>query len=96
MGLAIIEGTESEHVLLYYRVIVWTKVVTFLMGLITVTPSEPLKDRFKYLQRQFRSAAFHELNMISVSAAPSLVLLQALLSGVSSNSHLVRRSLLTV
>ncbi|KAJ5219959.1 transcriptional regulator family: Fungal Specific TF [Penicillium chermesinum] len=83
MGLAIIEGTENEHTLLYYRVIVWTKVITFLLGLIIVTPSEPLREHFKYLQRQYRAAAFRDLNSISVSAPPSLILLQALLSGVS-------------
>lgn len=84
MGLAIIENSESKQILLYYRVVVSTKVITFLMGLILATPSEPLKEHFKYLQRQYRSAAFQDLSLISVSATPSLVLLQALLSGVSS------------
>lgn len=86
MGLAIIEHSESEQVLQLYRISVWVKAISCISKLAPLISSEPLKVHFRSLKKQYEAAALEELNSISITAAPSLPLLQALLSGVRWSS----------
>ncbi|KAJ5111010.1 transcriptional regulator family: Fungal Specific TF [Penicillium argentinense] len=81
MGLAIIEGSESEHVLHLYRISVWVKALSCISKMAPMISSEPLRVHFRALKKQYEAAAVEELDSISLTAAPSLALLQALLSG---------------
>jgi len=83
MGLAIIEGRESEQILQLYRINIWVKAITFISALAPMISSEPLKVHFRRLKKQFEVSAIDELNSIPLTAPPSLALLQALLAGVS-------------
>lgn len=85
MGLAIIEGSESEQVLQLYRISVWVKAISCISKLAPLISSEALKVHFRSLKKQFEAAALEDLDSIAITAAPSLPLLQALLSGVSDN-----------
>ncbi|KAJ5120047.1 transcriptional regulator family: Fungal Specific TF [Penicillium atrosanguineum] len=81
MGLAIIERTENETILQLYRITVWVKAICFISALAPMISSEPLKVHFRRLKKQYEVSAIDELNSIPLTAPPSLVLLQALLSG---------------
>lgn len=84
MGLAIIERRESEPTLQLYRINVWVKAICFISALAPMISSEPLKVHFRRLKKQYEVAAIDELNSIPLTAPPSLAMLQALLSGVST------------
>lgn len=84
MGLAIIERSESEQILQLYRINVWVKAISFITALAPMISSKPLKVHFSRLKKQYEVSAMDELNSIPVAAPPSLALLQALLSGVST------------
>lgn len=83
MGLAIIERSESEHVLHLYRISVWVKALACISKMAPMISSAALRVHFRALKKQYEVAAIEELDSISLTAAPSLALLQALLSGVS-------------
>ncbi|KAJ5692257.1 transcriptional regulator family: Fungal Specific TF [Penicillium macrosclerotiorum] len=81
MGLAIIESSESEQVLQFYRISVWVKAISCISKLAPLISSPHLKYHFKTLKKQYEAAAVEELNAIPITASPSLTLIQALLSG---------------
>ncbi|KAJ5820297.1 transcriptional regulator family: Fungal Specific TF [Penicillium riverlandense] len=81
MGLAIIEGSECEQVLQYYRISVRVKAIASISKLAPLISSERLKVHFRTLKKQYEVAAQEELNQLPLAAAPSLGLLQSLLSG---------------
>lgn len=80
MGLAIIEGTECEQVLQYYRINVWVKAMGFISNVSPLLTSEPLGDHFRSLKKRYEVAAVEILNQIPMAAEPSLLLLQSILS----------------
>lgn len=82
MGLAIIEKSECEQVLQHYRISVWVKAMGCISKLAPLIASEPLKIHFRTLKKQFEAAAIDLLNQIPLAAAPSLLLLQSLMSAV--------------
>jgi hypothetical protein len=82
MGLAIIEGNECEQVLQHYRIIVWVKAMGCISKLAPLIPSEPLKIHFRKLKKRYEAAATELLNQVPLAAAPSLLLLQSLMSAV--------------
>ncbi|KAJ5336465.1 uncharacterized protein N7506_004487 [Penicillium brevicompactum] len=88
MGLAIIEGSECEQVLQHYRINVWVKAMGCISKLAPLIPSEPLKVHFRTLKKQFEAAATDLLNQIPLTAAPSLLLLQSLMSAVRLMQYL--------
>ncbi|CAI7591497.1 unnamed protein product [Penicillium pancosmium] len=81
MGLAIIERSESEQVLHLYRISVWVKALSCISKMAPLISSAPLRVHFRALKKQYEAAANEELDSISLTAVPSLPLLQALLSG---------------
>lgn len=83
MGLAIIEHSESEQVLHLFRISVWVKALSCISKMAPLISSAPLRVHFRALKKQYEAAANEELDSISLTAVPSLPLLQALLSGVS-------------
>jgi hypothetical protein len=83
MGLAIIERSEGEPVLHLYRISVWVKALSCISKMAPLISSAPLRVHFRALKKQYEAAANEELDSISLTAVPSLPLLQALLSGVS-------------
>lgn len=83
MGLAIIERSESEHMRHLYRISVWVKALSCISKMAPVISSAPLRGHFRALKKQYEAAAIEELDSVSLTAVPSLALLQALLSGVS-------------
>jgi hypothetical protein len=85
MGLAIMDRSESEQVLQFYRISVWIKAFSCISKLAPLISSEPLKAHFRNLKKQYEAGAIEELNSIPLTASPSLPLLQALLSGVSQD-----------
>jgi hypothetical protein len=95
MGLAIIEGSESEQTLQYYRINVWVKAIACISKLAPLISSERLKIHFRTLKRQYEVAAQEELNQLPLAAAPSLGLVQSLLSGVSISELCYLADLLT-
>ncbi|KAJ5768616.1 hypothetical protein N7533_001199 [Penicillium manginii] len=81
MGLAIIERSEGEPVLHLYRISVWVKALSCISKMAPLISSAPLRVHFRALKKQYEAAANEELDSISLTAVPSLPLLQALLSG---------------
>ncbi|KAJ5594403.1 transcriptional regulator family: Fungal Specific TF [Penicillium hispanicum] len=88
MGLAIIEHSENDQVLQFYRICVWAKAVASISKLAPLVSSERLKVHFRTLKKQYEAAAIEELNSIPMTAVPSLALLQALLSGKRLMQHM--------
>jgi hypothetical protein len=84
MGLAIIEGSECEQVLQHYRINVWIKAMGVISKMAPLIASEALKVHFRKLKKRYESAALEMLNQIPLAAAPSLLLLQSLMSAVCS------------
>lgn len=82
MGLAIIEGAESEQVLQHYRINVWVKAMGCISKMSPLIPSKPLRDNFRSLKKRYEAAAIEILNQIPLAAEPSLLLLQSVLSAV--------------
>jgi hypothetical protein len=95
MGLAIIEGSECEQVLQYYRISVWVKAIACISKLAPLISSKRLRIHFRTLKKQYEVAAQEELNQLPLAAAPSLGLLQSLLSGASFSFGIVLSSALT-
>lgn len=86
MGLAIIEGTECEQVLQYYRINVWIKAMAFISKMAPLLTSGRLGDHFRSLKKRYEAAAVEILDQIPLAAEPNLLLLQSILSGVCSFS----------
>jgi hypothetical protein len=82
MGLAIIEGTECEQVLQHYRIIVWVKAMGCISKMAPLITSESLKAHFRTLKKRYEVSAIELLNQVPLAAAPSLLLLQSLMSAV--------------
>ncbi|CAG7959655.1 unnamed protein product [Penicillium salamii] len=88
MGLAIIESSECEEVLQHYRINVWVKAMGCISKMAPLITSEPLKIHFRKLKKRYEAAAAELLNQIPLAAAPSLLLLQSLLSAVRLMQYL--------
>ncbi|CAI7616543.1 unnamed protein product [Penicillium glandicola] len=82
MGLAIIEGTECEQVLQHYRLNVWVKAMGYISKMAPLITSESLSFHFRSLKKRYEAAALEILNQIPLAAAPSLLLLQSVLSAI--------------
>jgi hypothetical protein len=85
MGLAIIERTESEQVLQHYRITVWVKAMGCISKMGPLITSESLRAHFRSLKKRYEASAIEILNQLPLAAAPSLLLLQSILSAVSSS-----------
>lgn len=83
MGLAIIERSECEQVLQHYRINVWVKARSCISKMAPLIASESLKAHFRTLKKQYEAAAMELLNQVPLTASPSLLLLQSLMSAVS-------------
>ncbi|KAJ6009450.1 hypothetical protein N7522_004466 [Penicillium canescens] len=88
MGLAIIEGSECEQVLQHYRINVWIKAMGVISKLAPLIASEALKVHFRKLKKRYEAAALEMLNQIPLAAAPSLLLLQSLMSATRLMQYL--------
>ncbi|KAJ5555013.1 hypothetical protein N7535_007455 [Penicillium sp. DV-2018c] len=80
MGLAIIEGTEPEQVLQHYRMTVWVKAICCISKTGPLITSEALRIHFRTLKKRYEASAAEILNQLPLAAAPSLLLLQSILS----------------
>ncbi|KAJ5372744.1 transcriptional regulator family: Fungal Specific TF [Penicillium concentricum] len=88
MGLAIIEGTECEQVLQYYRINVWVKAMGCISKMAPLVPSKPLRDHFRSLKKRYEASAIEILNQIPLAAEPSLLLLQSIMSATRLMQYL--------
>ncbi|CAG8162038.1 unnamed protein product [Penicillium olsonii] len=88
MGLAIIENSECEQVLQHYRINVWVKAMGCISKMAPLITSEPLTIHFRTLKKRYEAAATELLNQIPLAAAPSLLLLQSLMSAVRLMQYL--------
>lgn len=82
MGLAIIGGTECEQILQHYRINVWVKAMGCISNMAPLIKSEPLRIHFRSLKRRYEAGAMELLNQLPLAAAPSLLLLQSIMSAV--------------
>jgi hypothetical protein len=82
MCLSLIEGKEDKHKLTCYRVCVYMKASTLLCRLPKKDRSVPLQRHLEQSKKQYEHEVHKALSEIDYLAPPSLVLLQALLSGV--------------
>lgn len=84
MCLALVQGQGDETTLNHYRVVVYTKAALIVARL----PGTELGERvhlqglLRSSKKQYEATALAALAKINVLTAPSLSLLQALLSGV--------------
>ncbi|KAJ5780389.1 transcriptional regulator family: Fungal Specific TF [Penicillium paradoxum] len=88
MGLAIIGGTECEQVMQHYRIIVWVKAMGFISKMAPLITNEPLRVHFRSLKRRYEAGAMEAINQIPLAAAPSLLLLQSILSATRLMQYL--------
>ncbi|KAJ5766767.1 uncharacterized protein N7511_004383 [Penicillium nucicola] len=88
MGLAIIEGSECEQVLQHYKINVWVKAMGVISKMAPLIASEPLRMHFRKLKKRYEVAALELLNQIPLAAAPSLLLLQSLMSATRLMQYL--------
>ncbi|KAE8308441.1 hypothetical protein BDV41DRAFT_568200 [Aspergillus transmontanensis] len=81
MCLSLIEGIENQHTLTCYRVCVYMKAAALLCRLPKKDRSVPLRSRLEQSKKQYEHEVHKALSELDFLAPPSLVLLQALLSG---------------
>ncbi|KAE8406843.1 hypothetical protein BDV37DRAFT_242086 [Aspergillus pseudonomiae] len=81
MCLSLIEGKEDHHTLTCYRVCVYMKAAFLLCRLPKKDRSVPLRRRLEKSKKQYEREIHQALSEIDYLARPSLVLLQAFLSG---------------
>jgi hypothetical protein len=82
MCLSLIEGKEDKHKLTCYRVCVYMKASALLCRLPKKDRSVPLQMHLEQSKKQYENEVHKALSEIDYLAPPSLVLLQAFLSGV--------------
>lgn len=82
MCLSIIEGKEDQNTVNCYRVCVYMKAAALLCRLPKKDRSLPLRRHLEGSKRQYEHEVHKALSEIDYLAPPSLVLLQAFLSGV--------------
>ena len=84
MALTLLEGTAGERTLNLCKVVVHFKAALGLYASQLHAPrDEKVRGYVKEMQLRHLSAAFTALDQVSFMAAPSLLLLQALVTGVS-------------
>jgi hypothetical protein len=84
MAMCLLEGTASEQTLNMCKVIVHFKAGLSLYASQLHSPKEAMiREHVKEMQLRHLNAALTALDAVSVMARPSLLLLQALLTGVS-------------
>ncbi|CAG7925105.1 unnamed protein product [Penicillium olsonii] len=81
MSVALIEGNEDQHTLTCYRVCVYMKAASLLSRLPKKDRKPPLRRHHEQSIKQYEHEIHQALSEIDYLAPPSLVLLQALLSG---------------
>ncbi|RAQ79165.1 hypothetical protein COH21_012528 [Aspergillus flavus] len=81
MCLSLIEGKEDQHTLTCYRVCVYMKAATLLCRLPKKDRSGTLRRRLEQSKKQYEHEVHKALSELDFLAPPSLVLLQAFLSG---------------
>lgn len=82
--MCLLEGTASEQTLNLCKVIVHFKAGLSLYASQLHTPKDPtIREHVKEMQLRHLNAALAALNSVGFMAKPSLLLLQALLTGVS-------------
>ena len=84
MGLTLLEGTASERTMNLCKVVVHFKAGLGLYASQLHAPKNPkIREYVKEMQLRHLSAALTALDGVSFMVPPSLLLLQALLTGVS-------------
>ncbi|KAE8156866.1 hypothetical protein BDV40DRAFT_280137 [Aspergillus tamarii] len=81
MCLSLMEGKEDERTLTCYRVCVYMKAAALLCRLPKKDRSVPLRGHLEQSKKQYEHEVYKALSEIDYLAPPSLVLLQAFLSG---------------
>lgn len=83
MAVGLLEGTASVQTLNMFKVIVHFKAALSLYTSQLQAPkSQAVRDHIKEMQLHHMSAALTALDAVSFMTSPSLLLLQALLTGV--------------
>jgi hypothetical protein len=84
MAMCLLEGTASEQTLNLCKVVVHFKAGLSLYASQLHSPKDAkIREHVKEMQLRHLNAALTALDVVSVMARPSLLLLQALLTGVS-------------
>lgn len=87
MAVALLDHTADELTLNMYKVVVHFKAALSLYASQLQAPkSVEVRDHIKQLQLRHLNAALTALDAVSFLTAPSLLLLQVLLTGVSTYS----------
>jgi hypothetical protein len=85
IGLALMEGTADEKTLLLYKVIMHFKAAVVLYASNLQGPkSAQVQKHIKQMEYDHLTAALTALDSIGLLTAPSLLLVQALITGVST------------
>lgn len=97
IGLALMEGTADERTLNLYRVIIHFKAAVVLYASVLQGPkSEAVQKHIKQMEYNHLTAALTALDKISYLTAPSLLLVQVLITGVSADPILINHWLTVV
>ena len=84
MALTLMEGTASERTMNMCKVIVHFKAgLSLYARQLNASSNHVVKKHIKEMQLKHLNAALYALDSVSFMAPPSLLLLQALLTGVS-------------
>lgn len=91
IGLALMEGTADERTLALYKVIIHFKAAVVLYASNLQGPKSPeVQKHIQQMEYDHLSAALTALDSISFLTPPSLLLVQALITGVSyTNSKFI-------
>lgn len=82
MLLYLIDNEGNDQIALHYRVCVYSKAFFFLMKSPRPHHNNPICQRLKQSQREYKRVALASLSRLPFLSSPSLSLVQALLSGV--------------
>lgn len=84
IGLALMEGTADEKTLLLYKVIIHFKAAVVLYASNLQGPkSVEVQKHIKQMEYDHLTAALTALDKVGLLTSPSLILVQALITGVS-------------
>jgi hypothetical protein len=85
IGLALMEGTADERTLLLYKVIIHFKAAVILYTSNLQGPkSVGVQKHIKQMEYDHLTAALTALDKVGLLTSPSLLLVQALITGVSN------------
>jgi hypothetical protein len=84
IGLALMEGTADEKTMLLYKVIIHFKAAVVLYASNLQGPkSDEVQKHIKQMEYDHLTAALTALDKVGLLTSPSLLLVQALITGVS-------------